>query len=97
MDWYGSIEMDEERLTAEMAFIDSTSAVIKIQRRLPDFLQSVKLKYVKLGYGYSCNPTMMLVFALILIFSNATLVQRTDIKWGMILELWTNQALRLEH
>ncbi|KAK8702377.1 hypothetical protein V6N13_020733 [Hibiscus sabdariffa] len=53
MDWYGSIEMDEERLTAEMAFIDSTSAVIKIQRRLPDFLQSVKLKYVKLGYGYS--------------------------------------------
>ncbi|KAE8721507.1 3-ketoacyl-CoA synthase 1 [Hibiscus syriacus] len=38
-----SIKMDKERLTAEMAFTDSTSAVIKIRRRLPDFLQSVKL------------------------------------------------------
>ncbi|KAE8693674.1 3-ketoacyl-CoA synthase 1 [Hibiscus syriacus] len=69
-----SIEMDKERLTAEMAFTDSTSAVIKIRRRVPDFLQSVKLKYVKLGYGYSYNPAMILMFvALIIPLSIATL------------------------
>ncbi|KAK8642647.1 hypothetical protein V6N13_011984 [Hibiscus sabdariffa] len=39
-----SIEMDKKRLTAEMAFKDS-STVIRIRKRLPDFLQSVKLKY----------------------------------------------------
>ncbi|CAN0884859.1 3-ketoacyl-CoA synthase 1 [Linum grandiflorum] len=49
-----------------MAFKDSTSAVIKIRQRLPDFLQSVKLKYVKLGYGYSCNPATVLLFLIIL-------------------------------
>ncbi|KAH7686751.1 Very-long-chain 3-oxoacyl-CoA synthase protein [Dioscorea alata] len=42
--------MDRERLTADLEFADdSSSIVIKIRRRLPDFLQSVKLKYVKLG------------------------------------------------
>lgn len=60
-----NVEMDKERLTAEMDFKDSSSIVIKIRRRLPDFLQSVKLKYVKLGYGYSLNPTTL--FKLILL------------------------------
>ncbi|KAL9176456.1 hypothetical protein ABFS82_02G179500 [Erythranthe guttata] len=50
-----SIEMDDERLLAEVAFKDdsSSSMVIKIRRKLPDFLHSVKLKYVKLGYSSS--------------------------------------------
>lgn len=82
-DSNSSIEMDKERLTAEMAFKDSSSVVIKIRRRLPDFLQSVKLKYVKLGlgYGYSCNPptlffcfTFMFILLLILPLSLATLI-----------------------
>ncbi|XP_068634346.1 3-ketoacyl-CoA synthase 1-like [Aristolochia californica] len=47
-----NINMDKERLTAEMAFRDSSSVVIKIRRKLPDFLQSVKLKYVRLGLWY---------------------------------------------
>ncbi|KAK7285739.1 hypothetical protein RJT34_20519 [Clitoria ternatea] len=55
--------MDKERLTAEMDFKDPSSAVIRIRRRLPDFLQSVKLKYVKLGYGYSCNAATIAMFA----------------------------------
>ncbi|KAK7338123.1 hypothetical protein VNO77_18723 [Canavalia gladiata] len=59
-----SIDMDKERLTAEMDFKDSSSAVIKIRRRLPDFLQSVKLKYVKLGYGYSCNAATIVMIAI---------------------------------
>lgn len=61
-----NIEMKEERLLAEVAFKDSSSMVIKIRRKLPDFLQSVKLKYVKLGYGYSCSPASLLLFLLVL-------------------------------
>ncbi|KAH1130300.1 hypothetical protein J1N35_001678 [Gossypium stocksii] len=91
-----SIEMDKERLTAEMAFKDSSSAVIKIRRRLPDFLQSVKLKYVKLGYGYSCNPATILMVALILPLLYTILVHFIELKMDRISELWTNQALRLE-
>ncbi|GAA0155098.1 hypothetical protein LIER_38017 [Lithospermum erythrorhizon] len=64
-----SIEiMDKERLTAEMAFKehDTSSVVIKIRQKLPDFLQSVKLKYVKLGYGYSCNAATLVMFIVFL-------------------------------
>ncbi|KAK8711398.1 hypothetical protein V6N13_146681 [Hibiscus sabdariffa] len=55
-----------------------------------------KLKYVKLGYGYSYNPAMVLVFALIIPLSIATLVQFTGLKWDWVSELWANQALRFE-
>ncbi|CAN0884857.1 3-ketoacyl-CoA synthase 1 [Linum grandiflorum] len=65
-----------------MAFKDSTSAVIKIRQRLPDFLQSVKLKYVKLGYGYSCNPATVLLFLIILPLFLTTLVQFTGLETG---------------
>nr|AAC34858.1 senescence-associated protein 15 [Hemerocallis hybrid cultivar] len=58
--------MDRERLTAEMAFRDS-SIVIKIRRKLPDFLQSVKLKYVKLGYRSTTKPPFYLLLPLLLI------------------------------
>ncbi|KAL6004297.1 inositol polyphosphate kinase kcs1 [Asimina triloba] len=64
----GSVEIDKERLTAEMAFKDSSSVVIKIRRRLPDFLQSVKLKYVRLGYRYTPKHAVYLavsVFSLV--------------------------------
>jgi len=66
-----SIDMDRERLTAEMNFRDSSSAVIRIRRRLPDFLKSVKLKYVKLGlgYGYSCNAASIVMLAITLAIS----------------------------
>ncbi|XP_027115538.1 3-ketoacyl-CoA synthase 1 [Coffea eugenioides] len=77
-----SIEMDKERLTAEVAFKDSSSVVIKIRRKLPDFLTSVKLKYVKLGLGYvySCNPPAnVLMFLLILPLFLATLIQTADL------------------
>ncbi|KAE8700969.1 3-ketoacyl-CoA synthase 1 [Hibiscus syriacus] len=90
------IEMEKERLTVEMAFRDSSSAVIKIRRRLPNFLQSVKLKYVKLGYGYSCNPATILMFVLILPLFVETLVQFTGLNLDRVSEIWTNQALRLE-
>lgn len=68
--------MEEERLTAEMAFKDSSSVVIKIKRRLPDFLQSVKLKYVKLGYGYSCNPGTAILVVAICLLSIVTLINQ---------------------
>ncbi|XP_072988803.1 3-ketoacyl-CoA synthase 1-like [Typha latifolia] len=68
--------MERERLTAEMAFKDS-SIVIKIRRRLPDFVQSVNLKYVKLGLGYTSTPTTYMVLPLILFA--ATYVLRLEL------------------
>ncbi|OIW21383.1 hypothetical protein TanjilG_02528 [Lupinus angustifolius] len=78
-----SINMVNERLTADMDFKDSSSAVIKIRRRLPDFLHSVKLKYVKLGYGYSCNATTILFFTLILPLFLTLLFQLTRLNLNL--------------
>ncbi|XP_077248443.1 3-ketoacyl-CoA synthase 1 [Tasmannia lanceolata] len=76
----GSIEMDKERLTAEMAFTDSSSVVIKIRRRLPDFLQSVKLKYVKLGYRYTSNHAVYVNVVALALFI-AVAVRLTGIRF----------------
>ncbi|MED6147770.1 inositol polyphosphate kinase kcs1 [Stylosanthes scabra] len=89
--------MDKERITAEMDFKDSSSAVIKIRQKLPDFLQSVKLKYVKLGllgYGYSFNVTTILItiFVMVPIFISLSpfLHQLKDLNLDKLLELWSN-------
>ena len=44
---------------------------VRVRRRLPDFLQSVNLKYVKLGYHYLINHGIYLVTipVLVLVFS----------------------------
>ncbi|KAK9145783.1 hypothetical protein Sjap_005686 [Stephania japonica] len=60
-----SIEMEKERLTAEVAFKDS-SVVIRIKRSLPDFLQTVKLKYVKLGYMCTCDNITLFRYVVLL-------------------------------
>ncbi|KAK7258448.1 hypothetical protein RIF29_24025 [Crotalaria pallida] len=98
-----SIDMDKERLTAEMDFKDSTSAVIKIRRRLPDFLQSVKLKYVKLGYGYSCNAATILFFSLILPLFLTLLFQLTNLNFHNLTHnfssffLTSNRTVKLDN
>uniref|UniRef100_A0A6N2MYY2 3-ketoacyl-CoA synthase n=1 Tax=Salix viminalis TaxID=40686 RepID=A0A6N2MYY2_SALVM len=84
--------MDKERLTAEVA-LKNSSAVIKIRQRLPDFLQSVKLKYVKLGYGYSCKPATILMFLTVVPLFIATLVQFTGLELDRVYELWRTQSL----
>ncbi|CAA0827178.1 3-ketoacyl-CoA synthase 1 [Striga hermonthica] len=92
-----SIEMERERLLAEVAISeDSSSVVIKIRRRLPDFLQSVKLKYVKLGYGYSCNPaTALLLLAGLPLFA-ATCVQLTRLVFRLdVPALFSDNYLRV--
>ncbi|GAB2291103.1 inositol polyphosphate kinase kcs1 [Dionaea muscipula] len=82
------IEMYRERLTAEMAFTDEASVVIKIRRRLPDFLQSVKLKYVKLGYGHLCKlPTQVLVYIFAAPLFLATLMNLTGLRLDRVSEL----------
>ncbi|KAG2320345.1 hypothetical protein Bca52824_013558 [Brassica carinata] len=87
-----NIEMDQERLTAEMAFRDSSSAVIRIQRHLPDLLTSVKLKYVKLGLHNSCNFTTFLFFLIILPLTGTVLVQLTGLTLDTFSELWSNRG-----
>lgn len=91
-----SIEMNEERLLAEVAFKDSSSMVIKIRRKLPDFLQSVKLKYVKLGYGYSCNPATLLLFLVVLPLFVATATQLTGLALSLFSDIWMTQTLLLD-
>ncbi|CDY15198.1 BnaC05g00770D [Brassica napus] len=86
-----SIEMDQERLTAEMAFQDSSPAIIRIQRHLPDLLTSVKLKYVKLGLHNSCNFTTFLFFLIILPLTGTVLVQLTGLTLDMLSELWKTE------
>ncbi|KAH6756606.1 hypothetical protein C2S51_038905 [Perilla frutescens var. frutescens] len=92
-----SIEiMNEERLLAEVAFKDSSSVVIKIRRKLPDFLHSVKLKYVKLGYGYSCNPaTVFLLLAVVPLFL-ATAAQLATLAFSLFSDIWMTQTLLLD-
>lgn len=92
----GSIEMDKERLTAEMAFKDSSSAVIRIRRRLPDFLQSVKLKYVKLGYGYSCKPSTILLFAVVIPLFIAMAVQLSGLSLNRVSHIWATRSVQLD-
>ncbi|XP_073282385.1 3-ketoacyl-CoA synthase 1-like [Primulina huaijiensis] len=91
------IEMEKERLMADVEFKDSSSMVIKIRRKLPDFLKSVKLKYVKLGYGYSCNPasTLLLVFVLLPLLI-ATTIQLTGLTFGLFSNIWMTQTLLLD-
>ncbi|KAF6153716.1 hypothetical protein GIB67_000949 [Kingdonia uniflora] len=89
-----SIEMDNERLTAEMAFKDSSSVVIKIRRSLPDFLQSVKLKYVKLGYKGTYDHATILRYVVGVPLFLATLIQVTGLRFDRVSELWSTSASR---
>ncbi|CAA3023308.1 3-ketoacyl- synthase 1 [Olea europaea subsp. europaea] len=88
-----NIEMDEERLMADVAFKNSSSVVIKIRRKLPDFLQSVKLKYVKLGYGYSCNPATLLISIVVFPLFFATAIQLSGLTLRLFSDIWTKQTI----
>ncbi|KAM7274808.1 hypothetical protein ACFE04_016674 [Oxalis oulophora] len=76
---------------------DSASVVIRIRRRLPDFLQSVKLKYVKLGLGYeySCNPSTIIMFLVMVPLFIAAVIQLTGLELSRIPELWQKRTLQL--
>ncbi|KAA0048853.1 3-ketoacyl-CoA synthase 1 [Cucumis melo var. makuwa] len=91
-----SIEMDTERLTAEMELKDSSSILIRIRQRLPDFLQSVKLKYVKLGYGYSSNSATTLMFLVILPLFISLAIQLSGFKLFRVSELLPTTRLQYE-
>ncbi|KAI3896198.1 hypothetical protein MKW92_022260 [Papaver armeniacum] len=88
--------MDKERLTAEMEFKDSssssTSIVIKIKKSLPDFLQSVKLKYVKLGYKLTCDYATILRWFVVIPLFIATAIQLTGVRFDQVSELWTSRG-----
>lgn len=45
----------------------SLSFSVRVRPRLPDFLSSVNLKYVKLGYGYLISHRMYLLLAPLLL------------------------------
>ncbi|KAK1307499.1 3-ketoacyl-CoA synthase 1 [Acorus calamus] len=78
--------MEKERLTAEVDFRGpSSSVIIKIRRRLPDFLQSVKLKYVRLGYRYTVGRSLCLFLAVTLplfLLGSVRLLDRASLLWN---------------
>ncbi|XP_022938146.1 3-ketoacyl-CoA synthase 1-like [Cucurbita moschata] len=81
-----SVEKDRERLTAEMELKDS-SILIRIRQRLLDILLSVKLKYVKLGNGYSCNSATTLMLLVILPLFISIAIQLSGFKLFRVSEL----------
>ncbi|KAF9601342.1 hypothetical protein IFM89_019074 [Coptis chinensis] len=88
--------MDNERLTAEMAYINSSSAVIRIRRSLPDFLQSVKLKYVKLGYRLTCDYATVLRYAVAIPLLAAIIYRLAALPFNRVSELWSSGAFQLD-
>nr|CAD1844276.1 unnamed protein product [Ananas comosus var. bracteatus] len=89
-----SSAMDRERLTAEMAFRDS-SIVIKIRRRLPDFVQSVNLKYVKLGLRYADSPAAVYLILPLVVLATAYVLSSDlipSIKSRLAIDLATGAA-----
>ncbi|KAF4357275.1 hypothetical protein F8388_002783 [Cannabis sativa] len=65
---------------------------IRQTRRLPDFLQSVNLKYVKLGYHYLISNLLTLCF-IPLIF--VTLIEASQMDLGDLRHLWLHLQYNL--
>nr|QYJ54438.1 3-ketoacyl-CoA synthase-like protein [Consolida ajacis] len=91
-----NIEMENERLTAEMSYMDSSSAVIRIRRALPDFLQSVKLKYVKLGYGGVCDYATVFRYAVIFPLLVGIAYRLSAIPMERVSELWSTRVVEFD-
>ncbi|PIA55753.1 hypothetical protein AQUCO_00700223v1 [Aquilegia coerulea] len=70
----------------------ATTIKIKERRRLPDFLQSVNLKYVKLGYHYLITHllTLLLIPLIIVIFVEGAQTNPEDLK-----QLWIHLQYNL--
>ncbi|PIN12522.1 Very-long-chain 3-oxoacyl-CoA synthase [Handroanthus impetiginosus] len=66
---------------------------VRVRRRLPDFVHSVNLKYVKLGYHYLINHWLYLatIPVLVLVFGAETL------SWRSMLERWHHRKNRERH
>ncbi|GMN53538.1 hypothetical protein TIFTF001_022668 [Ficus carica] len=59
----------------------STHFSVKVQLAPRDFLGSIRLKYVKLGYSYLICPRLCLLIASILVVSLSTSVELGKLKW----------------
>lgn len=65
---------------------------IRQSRRLPDFLQSVNLKYVKLGYHYLITNLLTLCFVPLII---VTLIEASQMNLDDIRQLWLHLQYNL--
>lgn len=70
------------------------AGAVRIQqsRRLPDFLQSVNLKYVKLGYHYLISNLLTLCFVPLII---VTLIEASQMDLGDLRQLWLHLQYNL--
>ncbi|KAL5558038.1 hypothetical protein UlMin_034249 [Ulmus minor] len=70
----------------------SVGVQIRQTRRLPDFLQSVNLKYVKLGYHYLISNLLTLCFVPLII---VTLIEASQMDLGDLRQLWLHLQYNL--
>ena len=70
----------------------SVGVQIQQSRRLPDFLQSVNLKYVKLGYHYLISNLLTLCFVPLII---VTLIETSQMELDDIRQLWLHLQYNL--
>lgn len=61
-------------------YAGSLNFSVRVRRCLPDFLSSVNLKYVKLGYGYLINHRIYLAAAMPILLAFGT--QIAKLTWG---------------
>eukprot|EP00246_Nothoceros_aenigmaticus_P003656 TRINITY_DN14832_c0_g1_i2.p1 TRINITY_DN14832_c0_g1~~TRINITY_DN14832_c0_g1_i2.p1 ORF type:complete len:523 (+),score=73.38 TRINITY_DN14832_c0_g1_i2:421-1989(+) len=84
-------EVDVKRSQSN-GVMDRDSAVIGIRQRLPDFLQSVNLKYVKLGYHYLITHAvfLFLVPLVLVVVAEIARLGKSD-----IIQLWEHLQFNL--
>ncbi|XP_050267473.1 3-ketoacyl-CoA synthase 4-like [Quercus robur] len=70
----------------------SVGVQIQQSRRLPDFLQSVNLKYVKLGYHYLISNLLTLCFVPLIL---VTLIETSQMELEDIRQLWLHLQYNL--
>ena len=59
----------------------STHFSVKVQLAPRDFLGSISLRYIKLGYSYLISPRLCLLIASILVVSLSTSAELGKLKW----------------
>jgi 3-ketoacyl-CoA synthase len=90
MDTSGATHVDTA--SAGAGAVGAVGVRIQQTRRLPDFLQSVNLKYVKLGYHYLISNLLTLCFIPLII---VTLIEASQMNLNDIRQLWLHLQYNL--
>ncbi|XBH78069.1 hypothetical protein VPH35_104419 [Triticum aestivum] len=88
----GTMSMEDSAQPAGAASAGERASSPSPSRRLPDFLQSVRLKYVKLGYHYLITHGMYLLLTPLIVL---IAVHLSTLSPGDVADLWTHLRFNL--